>query len=262
MPKNISTNYENPKFYAVKHKNEEIRAASRSGGVFTVLSDEILKDGGVVYGCVLVDCVDAKYIRADNQVDRNKMRGSKYIQSDLQDTFMKVRTDLLANRSVLFSGTSCQIAGLKAYLGQDYDTLLCVDIVKNLFYGHTILRPCCYQCPYKSIQHPGNITIADYWGIEKAAPGFSDNKGGSLVLINNEHGKELFEKVKNGLICEKTRMEDSMQTSFKKPFPKSSNREQFWNDFHHKKFRAVAVKYGNFGVANSVKASIKKLLEK
>lgn len=320
MPKNISTNYENPKFYAVKHKNEEIRAASRSGGVFTVLSDEILKDGGVVYGCVLVDCVDAKYIRADNQVDRNKMRWSKYIQSDLQDTFMKVRTDLLANRSVLFSGTSCQIAGLKAYLGQDYDTLLCVDIVchgvpspkvwkeylkwqekrkhkkivaadfrdkvkygckkyietlyfeddssvssdifKNLFYGHTILRPCCYQCPYKSIQHPGNITIADYWGIEKAAPGFSDNKGGSLVLINNEHGKELFEKVKNGLICEKTRMEDSMQTSFKKPFPKPSNREQFWNDFHHKKFRAVAVKYGNFGVANSVKASIKKLLEK
>lgn len=87
-------------------------------------------------------------------------------------------------------------------------------------------------------------------------------RGGSLVLINNEHGKELFEKVKNGLICEKTRMEDSMQTSFKKPFPKPSNREQFWNDFHHKKFRAVAVKYGNFGVANSVKASIKKLLEK
>ena len=125
MPKNISTNYENPKVYAVKHKNEEIRAASRSGGVFTALSDEILKDGGVVYGCVLVDCVDAKHIRADNQVDRNNMRGSKYIQSDLQDTFMKVCTDLLANRSVLFSGTSCQIAGLKAYLGQDYDTLLC-----------------------------------------------------------------------------------------------------------------------------------------
>lgn len=50
MPKNINTNYENPKFYAVKHKNEEIRAASRSGGVFTALSDEILKDGGVVYG--------------------------------------------------------------------------------------------------------------------------------------------------------------------------------------------------------------------
>lgn len=93
------------------------------------MSDEILKDGGVVYGCVLVDCVDVKHIRADNQVDRNKMRRSKYIQSDLQDTFMKVRTDLLANRSVLFSGTSCQIAGLKAYLGQDYDTLLCVDIV-------------------------------------------------------------------------------------------------------------------------------------
>ena len=81
-------------------------------------------------------------------------------------------------------------------------------------------------------------------------------------MINNERGEELFEKVKNGLICEKTRMEDSMQPSFKKPFPKPSNREQFWNDLHHKKFRAVAVKYGNFGVAKSVKASIKKFLEK
>lgn len=83
------------------------------------------------------------------------------------------------------------------------DSSVSSDIFKNLFYGHTILRPCCYQCPYKSIQHPGDITIADYWGIEKAAPGFSDNKGGSLVLINNERGEELFEKVKNGLICEK-----------------------------------------------------------
>ena len=154
---------------------------------------------------------------------------------------------------------------MKKYIETLYfenNSLVSSDIFKNLFYGHTILKPCCYQCPYKSIQHPGDITIADYWGIEKAAPGFSDNKGVSLVLINNERGEELFEKVKNGLICEKTRMEDSMQPSFKKPFPKPSNREQFWNDFHHKKFRAVAVKYGNFGVANSVKASIKKILRK
>lgn len=55
-------------------------------------------------------------------------------------------------------------------------------VFKELFYGHTVLRPSCYECPYKSVIHPGDITIADYWGIEKAAPEFDDNKGVSLVL--------------------------------------------------------------------------------
>ena len=69
-------------------------------------------------------------------------------------------------------------------------------VFKELFYGHTVLRPSCYECPYKSIMHPGDITIADYWGIEKAAPEFDDNKGVSLVLVNNEAGEKIFEKVK------------------------------------------------------------------
>ena len=59
------------------------------------------------------------------------------------------------------------------------------EIFTNFFYSHNILRPSCYKCPYKDIKHPGDITIGDYWGIEKAAPGFNDNKGVSLVLINN-----------------------------------------------------------------------------
>ncbi len=59
----------------------------------------------------------------------------------------------------------------------------------TLFYGHSILRPSCYECPYKSVTHPGDIMIVDYWGIEKAALAFDDNKGVSLVLVNNEKGK-------------------------------------------------------------------------
>ena len=70
------------------------------------------------------------------------------------------------------------------------------QVFKELFYGHTVLRPSCYECPYKSVIHPGDITIADYWGIEKAAPEFDDNKGVSLVLVNNEAGEKIFEKVK------------------------------------------------------------------
>ena len=67
-------------------------------------------------------------------------------------------------------------------------------VFKEFFYGHTVLRPSCYECPYKSVMHPGDITIADYWGIEKAAPEFDDNKGISLVLVNNEAGEKAFEK--------------------------------------------------------------------
>ena len=82
-------NWKQPKVYAVKHKDEATRAASRSGGIFTALSDQVLSNGGVVYGCVLTDKFDAVHIRADNEEDRNRMRGSKYIQSKLGDTFKK-----------------------------------------------------------------------------------------------------------------------------------------------------------------------------
>ena len=83
-------------------------------------------------------------------------------------------------------------------------------VFKELFYGHTILRPSCYECPYKSVMHPGDITIADYWGIEKAAPEFDDNKGVSLVLVNNEAGERDFEKVKeifvDSLSCDESQV--------------------------------------------------------
>lgn len=313
-------NWKQPKVYAVKHKNEATRAASRSGGIFTALSDQVLSNSGVIYGCVLNDNFNAVHIRADNTEERNRMRGSKYIQSKLGDTFKNVKVDLDAGKSVLFSGTSCQVAGLKRYLGKEYGNLFCVDIVchgvpskkvwdaylhwqeqknqskvtsvdfrnkkdfgwrdhvetlyfengnftssrvfKNLFYGHMVLRPSCYECPYKSVIHPGDITIADYWGIEKAAPEFDDNKGVSLVLINNEAGERAFEEVKDKLIWKNTRLEDCLQPPLKAPFPKPDNRERFWVDFRNKSFEYVAKKYGGIGLENDTKAFLKKIKRK
>ena len=122
-------NWKQPKVYAVKHKSEDVRMDSRSGGIFTALSDKILSEDGVVYGCILTKDFLAVHARAENVEERNKMRGSKYIQSKLGDTFKKVQEDLDAGRRVLFSGTSCQVDGLKHYLGNEYNNLLCVDIV-------------------------------------------------------------------------------------------------------------------------------------
>ena len=110
--------------------------------------------------------------------------------------------------------------------------------------------------------HPGDITIADYWGIEKAAPEFDDNKGVSLVLVNNEAGEKIFEKVKKRLIWKQTKLEDSMQPPLKAPFPKPDNREQFWSDFKNKSFEYVARKYGGIGLKNDAKSFLRKIKRK
>lgn len=239
--------------FAVKHKDLQIRLASRSGGVFTAVSDIILTQGGIVYGCVMKDVSHAVHIRATDSKQRDQMRGSKYIQSDLGNTFSMVRTDLETGKKVLFSGTGCQVSALKKFLGKPYENLVCMDLVchgvpsqkvwnkyllwlekkhnkeavavdfrnktdfgwlehvetiilkdqdredkvnsrifKTLFYEHNILRPSCHSCPNKSVERPGDLTIADFWGIDKAVPGFNDNQGVSLVLVNTKIGSGVF----------------------------------------------------------------------
>ena len=310
-------NWEQPKVYAVQHKSEIVRAASRSGGIFTAISDWILSQNGVVYGCVMDDNFRAVHIRTDTIEDRNRMRGSKYIQSKLGDAYSKIRKDLTAGLGVLFTGTSCQVAGLKQYLGKDYENLLCIDIVchgvpspkvwqsyllwqeaksgskvksvefrnkrefgwrdhtetlyfengqvvnskvfTTLFYGHSILRPSCYECPYKSVMHPGDVTIADYWEIEKAAPEFDDNKGVSLVLVNNEIGERFFDAVKENIRWKETRIEDSMQPPLKAPFPEPANRKKFWDDYRNRSFNYISKRYGGIGLAYKAKSILRKI---
>ncbi len=312
-------NHETPTVYAVKHKDEAVRASSRSGGIFTALSDQILSEGGAIYGCILDDQYNVRHIRAVTAEERDRMRGSKYVQSDLMGIFAQVKEDLSAGKKVLFSGTSCQVAGLKGFLGKEYDGLICVDIVchgvpsplvfhdylewqkqqeaseviafdfrnkadfgwkkhietlyfrngkkkstrqfTTMFYGHAILRPCCYKCPYKSTMHPGDITIADYWGIDQAAPGFNDDKGVSLVLVNNEMGLELFSKVKNVLSLKNTRIEDSMQPPLKAPFPEPKDRDRFWKDYYAKDFGYIVKKYGTVSFFTKVKKKLKWMIK-
>ena len=119
-----------PQVYGVKHKDESIRLESRSGGFFTAISDYVLENNGVVYGCSLnSDNSKAQHCRATTKTERDKMRGSKYIQSEIGDCYNRVRDDLKDGYTVLFSGTSCQIAALKAVLQKDYSNLILVDII-------------------------------------------------------------------------------------------------------------------------------------
>ena len=116
--------------YAAYNKNEKIRINSSSGGVFTLLAEFVLNDGGIVYGVAMSnDCYSNNFERVCNTEDLKKLRGSKYIQAKMGSVYNDVSKDLKKGIKVLFSGTGCQINGLKCFLQKDYDNLFCVDIV-------------------------------------------------------------------------------------------------------------------------------------
>ena len=117
------------KVYAAVHKDTEVLAKSTSGGAFTAIAAAIFAQGGIVYGAAMLDDMQVKHIRTTGKDDFEGLRSSKYLQSDTGTTYQMVEQDLKQGKFVLYSGTPCQIDGLKNFLGKDYETLYTVDIV-------------------------------------------------------------------------------------------------------------------------------------
>ena len=115
--------------YAAFNKNEEIRMQSSSGGVFTALAEQIIQEGGVVFGARFNEDWEVIHDYTETAVGLSAFRGSKYVQSRIGDTFNQAEQFLKQGRSVLFSGTPCQIAGLKLFLRKEYENLLTVDFI-------------------------------------------------------------------------------------------------------------------------------------
>ena len=118
--------------YAAVAREDAVLGRSSSGGVFAVLAKEMLAKGGVVYGVAMpleADGFSPKHIRIAAEKELQLLQGSKYVQSDTGITFSQAREDLKAGKQVLYSGTPCQIAGLRRYLGKEYDNLLTVEII-------------------------------------------------------------------------------------------------------------------------------------
>lgn len=245
--------------YAAIVKDTNIRFDSSSGGVFSALSKRILDRGGIVYGVGFNEnCTCLRYYRIVSEDDLKLIRGSKYIQVNVGNSFKDVKHDLDAGNTVLFSGTACLINGLKLFLGKDYPLLLCVDVIchgvpsqrlwekytssfclKNgiklinvnfrckregwLHYGveyqgkdmskfiprgkdsymqfflnDYCLRPSCYKCVAKK-NKLSDVTLGDFWGVQKAIPIIDDDKGISLVIIRTDKGKTFFQSASDEL---------------------------------------------------------------
>lgn len=118
-----------PHVYAAYLQDTAQRMKSTSGGMFYTIARSVITDGGIVFGSVLDGNMQVVHKSASTLDELSSMRGSKYVQSDLRDSFSAVKAFLKEGKQVYFTGTPCQVAGLSAFLGKSYANLLTSDLV-------------------------------------------------------------------------------------------------------------------------------------
>lgn len=252
--------------YAAYNNDLQTLKSSSSGGIYRLIALEILRRGGAVFGVAFDDDFKAKHICVEQEAQLLATQGSKYIPSAVGDCYSRAEKMLKDGRYVLFTGTPCQIAALKTYLGKDYEKLYTQDFichgvlspslfemylkyqsechgnseVKKVFFrdktrswydfdmridfenGQTYLcnhdqdmlftaflhnhalRYSCYNCVFKTPKKHSDISLGDYWGIKTAHPEAYNENGTSIVFIQSEKGKELFESVRDHMCCVET----------------------------------------------------------
>ena len=134
------------KCYAAKVNDDEKLKKSTSGGIATALSEEIIRNNGIVYGAAYLDNCEVNHIRVTELEELDKLKGSKYVHSYVQNTYQLVKEDLLKNNEVLFIGTPCQIDGLRKYLMKEYENLYLVDLICHGVPSQKFLKEEVYRC--------------------------------------------------------------------------------------------------------------------
>lgn len=129
LNESIKANDDLPAAYAAFSKDERIRQDSSSGGIFTEIAKRIIAQNGVVYGAAYDERFKIYHCCVEKIDDLQKLRGAKYAESNLGSSFPEILDRLKDGQLVLFSGTPCQVAGLKSFIRKDYDNLICIDFV-------------------------------------------------------------------------------------------------------------------------------------
>lgn len=299
--------------YACRMKNKFSLMSSSSGGAFTAISDVFLVSGNAIVSAIYnYDTNQNEFVLYTTKEDRDKARGSKYMQAYPLNSFKEaekwVKTN---NKELLFVGTGCQADGFrkfveqkglrdktiivgiichgapspkiwKDYVGGKIDYLTFKDkrngwahptayLTKNgkeksisdyvsIFYNKCALRPSCYECPYATTDRKVDLTIGDFWGIDKVMPDFYSPEGNSLVLVHTEKGQEIIEKVKDKVEWRESNTTDCLQPNLIKPTERSPRREEFWADYQKKGISFVIKKYTGTSFMSKIKRKIRKIL--
>lgn len=168
------------KSYACINVDGEVLLNATSGGVFGAIAEYVLNQGGVAYGCAYSGHLKAEHIRVEDGKSLSRLFGSKYVQSHTKDTFSQCESDLKEGRLVLYSGTPCQIAGLKKFLIKDYSNLITVDLV-----CHGVASQAYFDKFIDYLEQKENAVCIDYnfrskknagWSVAGVA-GFKDKNG-------------------------------------------------------------------------------------
>ncbi len=147
-------------------------------------------------------------------------------------------------------------SGKNYIMSRDYDPYY------RLFAKNYALRPSCSKCNYSDLCRKSDITIGDYWGIQKVFPEFYDKNGNSLVFLNTDKGKFLFNQILDKIDFIESNCNDCMQPNLNSPsiFPNDYN--DFWKDYLQHGFIFICKKYGEYTIVNKLKSKLKKFLAK
>lgn len=201
---------ENTEAYAAFAKDETIRLESSSGGMFTLLADSILKAGGAVFGAAYNEDFGIQHICVEDEGNLNRLRGAKYAQSDLNGCFLDIKSRLLQKQQVLFSGTPCQVAGLKTFLQKEYANLFTIDFV-----CHGVPSPLVWEkyVQYRSDEDnagvlPEKINLRDKktgWSRYQYSNVYNYQEGNTYSVLNSD---DLFMKLFVGDYINRTSCSD------------------------------------------------------
>ncbi|WP_320127749.1 Coenzyme F420 hydrogenase/dehydrogenase, beta subunit C-terminal domain [uncultured Sphaerochaeta sp.] len=180
----------NPTVYAAKARDRATLLKSSSGGMFIPLSETILSKGGVVYGAAFTTDLVVEHIRCTTAQQRDRCVGSKYVQSNMETVLPQVKKDLASNLQVMFTGTPCQVAGLRSFLKNakiDTSNLFCCDLL-------------CYGVPSPKVWQDYLATLTKGKGEQVSDAFFRDKTQGwndFSLRIETEHTTTLESNSKN-----------------------------------------------------------------
>ena len=178
-----------PLCYIAYNKEKEILNKSSSGGIFWLLVQNVINREGVVYGAV-ADGFSVYHRRGTNIEECVRFRKSKYLQSDTKETYKEAQTDLKAGRTVLYSGTPCQIAGLYSFLGKTYDNLITCEVICHGVPSKVAFDKWLYEL---AIKHNGNKPVSVVWRDK------SQGWGPNRITYTFENGEQETDISRNNL---------------------------------------------------------------
>ena len=322
---------EKQQVYAAVNKDDNVLKESSSGGIFSVIASYILLNGGYVCGAAFEDDLYLHHILINSKEELYRLRGSKYIASENEGIYTEIKNLLNDGIMVYYTGTGCQVAGLRAFLRKEYVNLITSDLVchgtpsqkmfrafvteiekkynvklynyafrdkkvngwscnssssssrelatgRNVymdferiqnayftaFISGSINREGCYECPFADPHRCGDITLADYWGVEQFHKEIKAFKGVSAIVVNTDKGRDLLKKISDNVDLTPSKMEwvTVVNANLVKKTPRPERRNTIYKELDNDSNKMIISFISKSHYINYLKFILKKYVRK